>query len=82
MWPWKALGIFWQPIWNLLEERSVLLLVNAHHIKQVPGRKTDVADCEWIADLLGTGFALEIPELTSDDPGRQRAAYDGSVCTH
>jgi transposase len=40
----------------LLEDRFGLLLVNAHHIKQVPGRKTDVADCEWIADLLRHGL--------------------------
>ena len=49
-------GVYWQPIWNLLEERFTLLLVNAHHIKQVPGRKTDVGDCEWIADLLRHGL--------------------------
>jgi transposase len=52
----ESTGVFWQPIWNLLEERFVLLLVNAHHIKQVPGRKTDVADSEWIADLLRHGL--------------------------
>jgi transposase len=45
-----------RPYWNLLEERFTLLLVNAHHIKQVPGRKTDVGDCEWIADLLRHGL--------------------------
>ena len=48
--------MFWQPIWNLLEDRFALVLVNAHHIKQVPGRKTDVGDCEWIADLLRHGL--------------------------
>jgi transposase len=52
----ESTGVYWQPIWNLLEERFVLLLVNAHHIKQVPGRKTDVGDCEWIADLLRHGL--------------------------
>jgi transposase len=52
----ESTGAYWRPIWNLLEERFVLLLVNAHHIKQVPGRKTDVADCEWIADLLRHGL--------------------------
>jgi transposase len=52
----ESTGAYWQPIWNLLEDRFVLLLVNAHHIKQVPGRKTDVADCEWIADLLRHGL--------------------------
>jgi len=41
---------------NLLEDRFQLLLVNARDIKQVPGRKTDVKDCEWIADLLRHGW--------------------------
>jgi transposase len=52
----ESTGVYWQPIWNVLEERFTLLLVNAHHIKQVPGRKTDVRDCEWIADLLRHGL--------------------------
>ena len=52
----ESTGAYWLPIWNLLEDRFVLLLVNAHHIKQVPGRKTDVGDCEWIADLLRHGL--------------------------
>jgi transposase len=52
----ESTGVFWQPVWNLLEDRFVLVLVNAHHIKQVPGRKTDVADSEWIADLLRHGL--------------------------
>jgi transposase len=52
----ESTGVYWQPAWNLLEERFVLVLVNAHHIKQVPGRKTDVADSEWIADLLRHGL--------------------------
>jgi transposase len=47
---------YWQPIWNLLEERFNLVLANARHIKAVPGRKTDVRDCEWIADLLRHGL--------------------------
>lgn len=48
--------MYWQPIWNLLEGRFELLLVNAQHVKAVPGRKTDVKDCEWIADLLRHGL--------------------------
>jgi transposase len=52
----ESTGAYWKPIWNLLEDRFALVLVNAHHIKQVPGRKTDVADCEWIADLLRHGL--------------------------
>jgi transposase len=52
----EATGVYWQPIWNLLEGRFTLLLANARHIKAVPGRKTDVRDCEWIADLLRHGL--------------------------
>jgi transposase len=60
----ESTGVFWQPIWNLLEARFTLLLVNAQHIKAVPGRKTDVKDCEWLADLLRHGLlkASFVPE--------------------
>lgn len=52
----ESTGVYWKPIYNLLEGSFQLLLVNARHIKQVPGRKTDVKDCEWIADLLRHGL--------------------------
>jgi len=52
----EATGSFWHPIYNMLEDRFELLLANARHIKAVPGRKTDVHDCEWIADLLRHGL--------------------------
>ena len=52
----ESTGVFWKPLFNLLEDRFQLLLVNARDIKQVPGRKTDVKDCEWIADLLRHGL--------------------------
>jgi transposase len=52
----ESTGVYWKPIYNLLEGSFALLLVNARHIKQVPGRKTDVKDCEWIADLLRHGL--------------------------
>lgn len=53
----ESTGVFWKPIWNLLEgDERVLLLVNARHVKAVPGRKTDVRDCEWLADLLRHGL--------------------------
>jgi transposase len=48
----ESTGVYWKPVWNLLEGQFELLLVNAQHIKAVPGRKTDVQDSEWIADLL------------------------------
>src|SRR5579863_8000414 len=49
-------GVYWKPIYNLLEGDFEILVVNAHHIKAVPGRKTDVKDAEWIADLLSHGL--------------------------
>jgi transposase len=52
----ESTGIYWKPVFNLLEEDFTVLLVNAAHIKTVPGRKTDVKDCEWIADLLSHGL--------------------------
>lgn len=52
----ESTGVYWKPIYNLLEGTFALLLVNAAHIKAVPGRKTDVRDCEWIADLLRHGL--------------------------
>lgn len=52
----EATGIYWKPVYRLLEGAFELLVVNAQHIKAVPGRKTDVKDAEWIADLLQHGL--------------------------
>ena len=52
----ESTGVYWKPIYNLLEDTITLLLANARHMKAVPGRKTDVRDCEWIADLLRHGL--------------------------
>jgi transposase len=52
----ESTGVYWKPIWNLLEEEFDLELINAEHIKKVPGRKTDVKDSEWIAELLQHGL--------------------------
>lgn len=52
----EATGVYWKPIYNLLEGLFELLVVNAQHIKAVPGRKTDVRDAEWIAELLRHGL--------------------------
>ncbi|GAC1632105.1 MAG: IS110 family transposase [Ktedonobacteraceae bacterium] len=52
----EATGVYWKPVFNLLEGSFELLVVNAQHIKAVPGRKTDVKDAEWIADLLQHGL--------------------------
>src|SRR5438105_6638990 len=52
----ESTGVYWKPVFNLLEGSFELLLVNARHVKAVPGRKTDVKDSEWIADLLRHGL--------------------------
>jgi len=53
----ESTGVYWRPVYNLLEEEGrTILLVNPHHMKAVPGRKTDVHDSEWIADLLRHGL--------------------------
>jgi transposase len=52
----EATGVYWKPVFNLLEGDFEILVVNAHHMKAVPGRKTDIKDAEWIADLLQHGL--------------------------
>jgi transposase len=52
----ESTGVYWRPIYYLLEERVTCLLVNAAHVRQVPGRKTDVQDCAWLAQLLEHGL--------------------------
>src|SRR5438046_2320199 len=52
----EATGVYWKPVWHVLEERFELVLANAQHIRNVPGRKTDVGDAVWIADLLAHGL--------------------------
>ncbi len=65
----ESSGVYWKPIFNLLEEAFVLLVVNAQHIKAVPGRKTDVRDAEWIADLLQHGLLR--PSFVPPAPQRE-----------
>ena len=70
----ESTGVYWKPIYNMLEGQFELLVVNAQHLKTVPGRKTDVRDAEWIAQLLQHGllkasfipptFERELRELT------------------
>lgn len=52
----EATGVYWKPVWHILEGRCALVLANAQHIRNVPGRKTDVNDAMWIADLLAHGL--------------------------
>lgn len=73
----ESTGVYWKPIWNLLEGMFEMVLVNAQHIKKVPGRKTDVKDAEWIAQLLQHGllrgsFVPETPQRELRELTRQR----------
>jgi transposase len=52
----EATGVFWKPVWAILEDDFDCLLVNARHVKQVPGRKTDVSDAAWLCQLLEAGL--------------------------
>jgi transposase len=52
----ESTGVYWKPVWNVLEGQFHLLLVNAQHVKNVPGRKTDAKDSEWLAELLQHGL--------------------------
>jgi transposase len=52
----ESTGVYWKPVFHILEEACTVVLVNAQHIKAVPGRKTDVKDCQWIAQLLQHGL--------------------------
>lgn len=65
----EATGEFWKPLYTILEACFTVLVVNAHHIKNVPGRKTDIKDAEWIATLLRHGLlrASFIPPLSQRD---------------
>jgi transposase len=65
----ESTGVYWQPIWNLLESHFTLLLVNAQHVKRVPGRKTDVSDAAWLAELLQYG--LLAPSFVPERPQRE-----------
>lgn len=65
----ESTGSFWKPIYNVLEGSFELLLVNAQHLKAVPGRKTDVQDAAWIADLLRHGLLR--PSFVPDRPERE-----------
>jgi len=76
----ESTGVYWKPIWNLLESGFALMLVNPQHIKQVPGRKTDVKDAEWIATLLEHGllrasFVPPAPQRALREMTRMRSTF-------
>ena len=67
----EATGVYWKPVWHILSDGGFeLVLANAAHIKNVPGRKTDVCDASWIADLLAYGLirASFVPCLSGCHP--------------
>jgi transposase len=64
----ESTGSYWKPVYNILEATCTVLVVNAQHMKAVPGRKTDVKDAEWIADLLQHGLLR--PSFIPDRAGR------------
>lgn len=73
----ESTGEYWKPVYNLLESSYEVMVVNSHHFKQVPGRKTDVKDAEWLAELLSYGlvrgsFIPPLPQRDLRDLTRQR----------
>jgi transposase len=52
----ESTGVYWKPVWHVLEQHVQLILANAQHVKAVPGRKSDMCDAEWLADLLAHGL--------------------------
>ena len=78
----ESTGTYWKPVYNLLEGRFRMVLVNARHVKHVPGRKTDVKDCQWLAQLLQAGllrgsFIPERPQRDLRDLTRHRSQLVG-----
>jgi transposase len=76
----ESTGVFWKPVWNLLEANFELILVNPQHIKQVPGRKTDTKDSEWIATLMEHGllrasFVPPAPQRAFREMTRTRSMF-------
>jgi transposase len=65
----EATGVYWKPVWHMLEGRFELVLANAAHIRNVPGRKSDVNDAVWISDLLAHGLiqASFVPPVPVQD---------------
>ena len=70
----EATGVYWKPVWHMLEERFQLVLANAAHVHNVPGRKSDVNDATWIADLMAHGLirASFVPETQTQEMRRSR----------
>ena len=56
----ESTGVYWKPVWNVLDGQFTIILANAQHVKNVPGRKTDAKDSEWIAELAQHGLLRSI----------------------
>jgi len=69
----EATGVYWKPVWHILADGEFeLVLANAAHVKNVPGRKTDVNDATWLADLMAHGLIR--PSFVPDEPTQQMRA--------
>lgn len=83
----EATGVYWKPVWHMLEGRFALILANAQQVRNVPGRKSDVSDATWIADLLAHGlisasFVPPRPLRELRDLTRTRRQAVGEVVRH
>ena len=83
----EATGVYWKPVWHILEESFTLVLANAQHIRNVPGRKSDRSDAAWIADLLAHGlirgsFVPPTPIQELRDLTRTRKQLVGEIARH
>jgi transposase len=83
----EATGVYWKPVWHVLDEAVTLVLANALHIRNVPGRKTDTNDATWIADLLAHGlirgsFVPPTPIQELRDLTRTRKQLVGEIARH
>jgi transposase len=83
----ESTGVYWKPVWHVLEDSVTLVLANAMHIRNVPGRKTDVNDAMWIADLLAHGlirgsFVPPTPVQEMRDLTRTRKQLVREVAQH
>jgi len=70
----EATGVYWKPVWHILADDGFqLVLANAAHIKNVPGRKSDVKDSDWISDLLAHGLIR--PSFVPDGPTQEMRTF-------
>lgn len=84
----EATGVYWKPVWHILSDGEFqLVLANAAHVKNVPGRKTDVKDAEWLSDLMAHGlikasFVPDEPTQQMRDLLRSRKQFVRERCSH